>query len=498
MIRAVRNQVGLITYADRLAGGLAGLEELLVRGPLAGVFGGVHVLPFFEPFDGADAGFDPEDHTAVDARLGTWEDVRRLSASLDVAADAIVNHVSVRSPAFMRVVERGFGSEDASMFLCLDTVFPGGVTEEELLAIYRPRPGLPFTPVAAHDGSERMQWTTFTPEQADLDVGHPSAQAYLTGVLEQLAAGGVSLVRLDAVGYAVKARGTSCFMLPETFAFIDRLAGQARQLGMEVLVEVHGHHGLQVDAAGHADWVYDFALPPLVLHGLFTGDAAPLRAWLDLRPANAITVLDTHDGIGVVDVGGDRGAGVAPLLSADAIHDLVEGIHERTGGASLLATGAAASNVDLYQVNSTYYDALGGDDAAYVLARLLQFFVPGVPQVYYTGLLAGANDVELLERTGVGRDVNRHHYTPAEVEAALERPVVQALLAAIRLRNTHPAFDGECTVHGGRDGTLRLAWRAGEQHAELAADLRTRTYALTVTDASGAKRTATDVVDLPT
>ena len=496
MIRHVHNQVGLITYADRLAGTLPALEELLVRGPLAGVFGGVHVLPFFRPFDGADAGFDPEDHTEVDPRLGSWADVTRLGATLEVVADAIVNHVSVRSPAYARVLERGFGSPEAGMFLSLDAVFPGGVTEAELLAIYRPRPGLPFTTAVARDGSRRLQWTTFTSEQADLDVSDPAAQRYLADILGALAEAGVRLVRFDAVGYAVKARGTSCFMLPETFAFIDALAAQARALGMEVLVEVHGHHQLQVAVARHADYVYDFALSPLLLHGLFTGDAAPLRAWLDERPANAVTVLDTHDGIGVVDVGGDAAAGVAPLLEPDALDALVEAIHVRTNGASRLATGAAASNVDLYQINSTYFDALGGDDGAYLLARLVQLFTPGIPQIYYVGLLAGGNDVELLRRTGIGRDINRHHYTPEEVAEALERPVVRALLGAIRLRNAHPAFGGACTVTGGADGVLGLAWGAGEARAELVADFRKRTYALTVTGRDGVPRTVGDLLDL--
>jgi sucrose phosphorylase len=157
--------------------------------------------------------------------------------------------------------------------------------------------------------------------------------------------------------------------------------------------------------------VYDFALPPLVLHALGSGDGAPLGRWLEIRPRNAVTVLDTHDGIGVVDVGADSSdRTLFGLLAPDDIDRLVESIHAGSQGSSRLATGAAASNLDLYQVNCTYYDALGGDDARYLLARLLQFFTPGIPQVYYVGLLAGSNDMELLARSGVGRDVNRHHY----------------------------------------------------------------------------------------
>ena len=478
---SVRNQTGLIAYADRFGGSLAGLRELLL-GELAGAFGAVHVLPFFVPFDGVDAGFDPEDHTRVDARLGTWEDVAALAGSVEVTADVIVNHASVRSPAFLDVVAHGAASPHAGMFLTFDAVFPGGASEGELLAIYRPRPGLPFTPVTLADGTRRLLWTTFTPEQADLDVTHPATLAYLDDVLEAMRAAGVSLVRLDAVGYAVKRAGTSCFMLPGTFSFIQALTARARAAGLEVLVEVHGSHALQAQIAPHVDYVYDFALPPLVLHGLQTGDAAPLAHWLEIRPANAITVLDTHDGIGIVDVAGDPAAGVAPLLDGPARDALVEAVHASTGGASRLATGAAASNLDSYQVNSTFYDALGRDDAAYELARLIQLFVPGIPQLYYVGLLAGHNDTKLLARTGVGRDINRHHYTRAEITEALSRPVVQRLLAALRLRNTHPAFAGTCAVTASAT-TLTLRWTCGVHHAELAADLAARTHALDVSDA---------------
>lgn len=139
----MRNAVQLIAYADRLGGSLPGLREIL-DGPLAGLFGGVHVLPFFRPYDGADAGFDPEDHTEVDPRLGSWADLQRIGESLDTVVDVIVNHVSADAPQFRDFLEHGPDSPYADMFLTLSTVFPCGATEEELLALYRPRPGMPL------------------------------------------------------------------------------------------------------------------------------------------------------------------------------------------------------------------------------------------------------------------------------------------------------------------------------------------------------------------
>ena len=493
----MRNQVQLITYADRLAGDLPGLRDLLT-GRLAGLFGGVHVLPFFRPFDGADAGFDPADHREVDARLGTWSDVAALAdAGLDPIADLIVNHVSAQSPEFRDVLARGDASPFAPLFLTFGSVFPAGATEDELLTLYRPRPGLPFTPMRLGD-RRRLVWTTFTPQQVDIDVRSPQGRAYLGEVLELLARHRVGVVRVDAVGYAVKTPGTSSFMTPETFAFIGELAGRAADLGLEVLVEVHSYYRRQVEIARQVDRVYDFALPPLVLHALHAGDVAPLLAWFDVRPANCVTVLDTHDGIGVVDVGADPGDPASPgLLTPSQIHDLVEAIHDASGGTSRLATGAAASNVDLYQVNCTYYDALGRSDDRYLLARLLQFFAPGVAQVYYVGLLAGGNDADLLRRTGVGRDVNRHRYTPEEVAAELERPVVADLLAAIRFRNAHPAFAGTFRHGAGeRPGTLWLEWSDAGARARLDADVAAATWRVTATDGAGSARAATSAAGL--
>src|SRR5262249_14355661 len=163
------------------------------------------------------------------------------------------------------------------------------------MAIYRPRPGLPFTPVTLECGEKRILWTTFTPAQIDIDVRNSQGRQYLDDILRVFAANGIRLVRLDAVGYAIKRAGSSCFMLPETYEFIGDCAGRARALGMEVLVEVHSHYLDQLEIASRVDWVYDFALPPLILHALFFQTARYLKKWITVRPKNALTVLDTHD-----------------------------------------------------------------------------------------------------------------------------------------------------------------------------------------------------------
>jgi sucrose phosphorylase len=478
----MKNQVQLITYVDRLGGGgLATLHDIL-RTELHGVFGGVHLLPFFFPIDGADAGFDPIDHTQVDPRLGDWGDIARLSEEFELMADVIVNHMSSDSPQFKDFSAKGKDSAYNALFLTMDSVFPDGVDEQTLLKVYRPRPGVPFTYATLANGDKRILWTTFTSQQVDIDVSHPQGRSYLSSILSVLAASGIRLVRLDAVGYAIKKAGESCFMMPETFAFIDQFAAEARALGIEVLVEIHAYYRKQIEIAARVDWVYDFALPPLALHAFAFKTAEPLKRWIAVRPNNALTVLDTHDGIGVIDIGADATHREARpgLVPPQELDQLVEIIHANSQGQSRLATGAAASNLDLYQVNCSFYDALGRHDLAYLLARAVQFFLPGVPQVYYAGLLAGHNDMDLLERTGVGRDINRPHYSREALRQGLKRPVVRELLKLITLRNDNPAFQGQFDCLPCGPSQLDLRWTHGEHQARLTVDFATLEHRVVV------------------
>jgi sucrose phosphorylase len=279
-------------------------------------------------------------------------------------------------------------------------------------------------------------------------------------------------------------------MIPETFAFIAELAARARAMNIEVLVEIHSYYLKQVEIAKHVDRVYDFALPPLILHALFKADAAPLKEWLKVSPRNAVTVLDTHDGIGVIDVGADAAdpKNRPGLLAPAQIDELVETMHERSGGQSRKATGAAASNLDLYQVNCTYYDALGRRNLEYLMARAIQFWAPGVPQVYYVGALGGVNDMDLLAKSGVGRDINRHYYTTPEVNTALQQPMVQGLLELIRFRNAHNAFSGEFAIEPSDARNLSLTWRKGGEWASLDVDLAKPAAVISYTSGAAIKR----------
>jgi sucrose phosphorylase len=472
----MHNQVQLIAYANRFGDGDLTSFTNVLRTRFDGVYTGVHILPFFRPFDGADAGFDPVDHTTVDPRLGSWDDIGELSRTHEIMVDTIVNHMSWQSRQFQDVMANGESSPYHGMFLTMASIFPEGATEEELAGIYRPRPGLPFTHYRWGDKT-RLVWTTFTPQQVDIDTDSDEGWQYLTSILDTLSRSHVKDIRLDAVGYGAKERHSSCFMTPKTFRLIERIRQAAQDRGLETLIEVHSHYKKQINIASKVDRVYDFALPPLLLHALFTGHTASLAHWVDARPNNAVTVLDTHDGIGVIDIGSDQlDRSLTGLIPDEEVDSLVKTIHANTHGESEAATGAAASNLDLYQVNSTYYSALGRNDQHYLAARAVQFFVPGIPQVYYVGAMVGANDMELLHRTNNGRDINRHYYSTAEIDENLQRPVVQALNALCRLRNTLDAFDGTFSYrvddagHDAQSAPIELSWHGEHTSATLVFD----------------------------
>jgi sucrose phosphorylase len=439
----------------------------------------VHVLPPF-PSSG-DRGFAPIDYRVIDPAFGNWADLRRIGASMDLELDLIVNHVSRRSAEFRDFERRGRASPSADLFLTLDKLWPGGEPNPAQVAqVFRRRP-LPYSDyVIADTGETERVWTTFgatdPSEQVDIDIRSPLARELLAAQLRLFAEHAVSLVRLDAVGYAIKRPGTSCFMVePEITEYLARLQRVAAPMGIELLTEVHGDVAMQRRLARDGYWSYDFALPGLVLHALLAGTAERLVPHLRSAPARLITTLDSHDGIPIQpDLDG--------ALTTDEARLVVDACLAAGGNISRVFTrdGLPDPAFDAHQANCTYYAALGRDDDAYLVARAIQLFAPGIPQVYYVGLLAGDNDPAAVRRSGEGRAVNRHDYTASEIEAALERPVVRELLELLALRCDHPAFAGRLGVSGAGP-QLRLAWRAGDATCTLDVDLAATRWDVTVT-----------------
>jgi sucrose phosphorylase len=458
----------LLTYPDSLGGGLPQLNALL-DGPLEGLFHGIHVLPPF-PSSG-DRGFAPLTYHEIDPRFGTWDDIRRMGERHDVLLDLMINHISRQSPEFLDFERRGRQSPYADLFITVDKIWPDGKPpRSDIDLIFLRKPDSPFSTITIRETGEQEQvWTSFGSadwsEQVDLDITAPATRALITDWLRFFASQRVRIVRLDAVGYVVKKPGTSCFMVePEIYDFLGWVTDEAAACGLTVLPEVHDTYATHRRLSEHGMWTYDFVLPGLILHALETGDAGQLADHLSGMPDRTFTTLDCHDGIPIrPDLDG--------ILGPAEMLDLAALVEARGGNVNRILSSTHAAAVDVHQLNCTYYSALDCDDDRYLAARAIQLFARGVPQVYYVGLLAGANDRAGFEQTGDGRAINRHNFTLAEIEHALDRPVVARLLELVRLRNSHPAFEGTLEVEVIGASRLRMSWQAAASACALEVDV---------------------------
>jgi sucrose phosphorylase len=351
-------------------------------------------------------------------------------------------------------------------------------TEADIDLIYKRKPKAPFVDAHFKDGTSEKVWCTFSEEQIDLNVKTEATRQFIKDTLSFLADKGASIIRLDAFAYAIKELDTNCFFVePEIWEMLEYAVEILKPYGVTVLPEIHEHYTIQQKIAEKGYPVYDFALPMLVLHALYSGKAEKLLHWLEICPRNQFTTLDTHDGIGVVDV--------KDLLTQEEVDFAVEALYEKGANLKRIYSSEAYNNLDIYQINCTYYSALGNNDAAYLLARAIQCFTPGIPQIYYVGLLAGENDLELLENSKEGRNINRHYYSLDEINQEIERPVVKDLFRLLVFRNTAKAFDGDLEITMLDEGAFTLTWVTAEESASLTVDLPTNKFSILHRTAAG-------------
>ena len=470
---AVRNKVQLITYPDSLGGNLPRLSHVLDHYFPDLFEGGIHILPPY-PSSG-DRGFAPINQMEIDPRFGTWENIQRLGTQYPILLDLIVNHISARSPQFRDYLQNGSQSPYADMFIPIEKFWPDkNPPREDIEKIFLRRP-TPFSDYVIESTQEvKTLWTTFgktTPsEQVDLDINSTATRDYLGDCFINFSRNNVKIVRLDAIGYVVKKIGTSCFFVePDIYDFLEWLKSIAEPLEIDLLPELHADFSTQLKLSQRGYWIYDFILPYMILEALLFKNTQWLKAYLAVRPPRQFTMLDCHDGIPVKpDLDG--------LLDVDRAQRVVQTCLERGANLSRIFSPKYKDQggFDVHQIRGTYYSMLGCDDQAYLIARAIQLFVPGIPQVYYVGLLAGEND--RLEGDHVdGREINRHNYSIPEIEQALERPVVKNLVTLIRFRNSYPAFEGSFTLNACSDHEVSMRWDKQETYTSLHANLQANT-----------------------
>jgi sucrose phosphorylase len=323
--------------------------------------------------------------------------------------------------------------------------------------------------------------------QMDLNAQSEKVWDFYAETMEKLHGYGAKLVRLDAFAYLHKQVGMSNFFnTPGTWQFLDRLQSMAGNDGLVLLPEIHSEYGsgLHEEVAKNGFPVYDFFLPALVIDALDRGTNGHLLHWIgELVEKDLLTVnmLGCHDGIPVLDLRG--------MLSDDQIEAVITSILER-GGRIKNLYGADGKKVAYYQVNATYFSALGEDAQKLLLARAIQLFTPGVPQIWYLDLFAGKNDYAAADRGGAGghKEINRTTLTREDIEDGLKASVVQDQLDLIRLRNTSPAFLGELEIAQTENHLLGLTWRNKGYSATLRANLRDHSFSVTHSGGSGTDR----------
>jgi glucosylglycerate phosphorylase len=432
----------LIVYADHLRcpdrAPLACLGDFLER--RAAVFSMVHLLPFFP--SSSDEGFSVMDHRAVDPALGGWSDVRRLARRFRLMADLVLNHASVKGRWFSGFL--GGRGKYRDFFLAAEDG-PGWKQ------VFRPRAHPLFTVFHAPGGrGERSVWTTFSPDQADLDYRNPRVLLEMVDVMLGLVARGVGVVRLDAVGYIWKERGTACLHRPRAHAVVRLLRTVVEQAcpWVSLVTETNVPHADNVSYLGNgadeAHAVYNFTLPPLLMECFRTGDASALRAWAPgaappRRGGTFINFLSSHDGIGLVPA---RGA-----LSGGQVEALVALCSARGGEVSVRDDGSP------YELNIAWLEAISDPTEPvetrlrkYVTSHCIMMSLAGVPAVWFNSLLGAPSDTAAAVRTGSRRSITRRRWTREEAEGALgtggglPARIHGELVRCLSVRAGRPAF----------------------------------------------------------
>ena len=333
--------------------------------------------------------------------------------------------------------------------------------------------------------------------QMDLNAQSEGVWDFYDDTLRKLRAFGAKLVRLDAFAYLHKEPGqTNFFNKPGTWDYLERLRQIATTHDLILLPEIHAEYGagLHEEVASKGFPIYDFFLPGLVLDALDRGANAALVSWareLVDKNIQTINMLGCHDGIPVLDLRGKEVSGVARpgLLTDEQIDAVMQNVMDR-GGRVKNHYGPDGKKISYYQVNATFFSAVGESEQKLRLSRAIQMFMPGIPQVWYLDLFAGTNNYEAADRGGTAghKEINRTTLTPSEIEEGLTRSVVQDQLTLMRLRNTSPAFDGELEIGDTEEHLLELTWRHQSCSAVLKADLRGHGFTVAETDDTGETR----------
>ncbi len=419
----------MITYGDLLHGKkhspLASLAYYL-QGQMKEIINTIHILPFF-PYS-SDRGFSITDFKSVDPDLGTWQDINEIGKEFKLLFDGVLNHASAESEGFQEFLNGHPRFQD----VVISYPSPDALTPEQRSLIRRPRTSDILTKFHSVNGPVYV-WTTFSPDQIDLNYKNPRVLIDVIGILLLYVRHGADIIRLDAITYLWEELGTECASLEQTHQIIKIFRDVLNLVAPEValLTETNVPHEENVSYFGNghdeAQMVYNFALPPLVLLTFYTEDSAALTKWAaDLvYPSKTTTffnILDTHDGVGL--------PGVKNILSRDEIDSMVRRATEEHNAFVSYKTGQDGRD-EPYEINTTWFGALNrpdsGEDLAFqvkrfVASRCIAIVLRGVPAIYFHGMIGTGNDPSVVQKSGHNRDINRRVIEEKDLDEARENP----------------------------------------------------------------------------
>lgn len=490
MVVFMNNKPMLNAYPDSMGGRLSEIISILGQEDMIDTFSSFYVLPSIYHSD-LDRGFSVIDYD-LNEELANQKDLEKLEKlGIDLKLDFILNHASAASPQFKDLVNRGDKSEYKNFFINWNDFWNGygsmtadGYIQPEekyLKKMFFRKPGLPILMVKFPDGKKVPYWNTFYQEehypiylgQMDLNIKSAKVWDFYKDTLKKIASYGARIVRLDAFAYAPKEPGEKNFLNePGTWELLTQIQKIAGPYNLTLLPEIHAAYEEQIyiKLTDKGYMTYDFFLPGLVIDAIENKRSSHLAAWAREIVENNIKVvnmLGCHDGIPLLDLKG--------ILPETDIQNLIDLIVDRGG----LVKNLRGQKNMYYQVNATYFSALGESEQKLLMARAIQLFMPGKPQIWYLDLFAGKNDYEAVKRAGESghKEINRTNLTITEVNNALEKEIVKKQIEMIRFRNTCSAFEEGSKIRiEDKDGILRIIWNKDGVGAELTVDFVNEEY----------------------
>ncbi len=441
----------IITYGNTMTReGEAPLQTLrrFLDQHLAHAVSGVHILPFF-PYS-SDDGFAVINYLQVNDALGDWEDIRQIADHFDLMSDLVINHASARSAWFENFKKRI--DPGVSYFVEVDP-------DADVSAVVRPRPTPLKQTVQTLDG-ERTVWCTFGPDQVDLNFANPQVLWEFVNILGRYLDVGVRTLRLDAVAFLWKEPGTPCIHLRKTHEIIKllRTLAEFRRRDVLVITETNVPNRDNLTYFGNANEahaIYNFSLPPLLVHTMLSGNCRHLKTWMMSMPpaqhgTTYLNFIASHDGIGLRPAEG--------LLSDEELGRMIDAL--RAYGAEVSMRAGPDGNLKPYEVNISLIDAMAGTAAGtrdqwqferFICMHLMMLGLEGIPAIYVHSFLATPNDHDRVARSGRARSINRHQWPEEELAAKLadgetmHARVLKELSRCLALRRRQPAFHPNAT-----------------------------------------------------